>query len=153
MPEAEDWRAAVAGFAAAAPWPADQVEPKGLGVSFHFRDRADEHEAVRELEQIAEAARVQGLAARFGRKILEVLPPVEANKGTAVGRLLAERGLERALAAGDDTTDLDSFRALDGLALAVRVAVADAESPPALRDAADVVLGSPAEFLELMRRL
>ena len=31
--------------------------------------------------------------------------------------LLAERGLERALYAGDDTTDLDAFRGLDGLEL------------------------------------
>ncbi len=81
--------------------------------------------------------------ARFGRKILEVLPPLEANKGTAVRRLLADAGLRRALVAGDDTTDLDAFRAVDGLDVAVRVAVAADESPPELRDGADVVVASP----------
>jgi trehalose 6-phosphate phosphatase len=85
--------------------------------------------------------------------VLEVLPPVGSHKGTAVRRLLEEHGLRRALAAGDDTTDLDSFAALDGLDVAVRVAVASAESPSALIEAADLVVPSPAEFLELLRRL
>ena len=67
------------------------------------------------LEQVAEAARAQGLLARFGRKVLELRPPIEADKGTAVQALLVDRGLRRALYAGDDTTDLDGFRGLDGL--------------------------------------
>jgi trehalose 6-phosphate phosphatase len=153
VPEAEDWRAAVADFAAAAPWPADRIEPKGLGVTLHYRGAPDEAGALRELERIAEAARAEGLAARFGRKILEVLAPIDANKGTAVRHLLAEHELTRALAAGDDTTDVDSFAALDGLELAIRVAVADAESPAALRESADVVVDSPGAFLELLRAI
>ncbi len=134
-------------------WPIARTELKGLAVSFHYRDRADEQEAIRELDAIAEDARKRGLVARYGRKILEVLPPVDSNKGTAVRRLLAERGLRRALAAGDDTTDVDSFRALDGLELAVRVAVSSPESPPLLRECADVVVHDTTEFLELLRRL
>jgi len=152
-PQAERWRPALAAFAAGAPWPQEDVEVKGPAVAFHFRGRTDEREAVRELEAIAEAAVSQGLTARYGRKVLEVLPPVDSNKGTAVRRLLEERGLRRALAAGDDTTDLDSFAALDGLEVAVRVAVASAEGPDALLEAADLVVGSTGEFLALLRRL
>jgi trehalose 6-phosphate phosphatase len=152
-PEAERWRRMLAEFAAAAPWPSGEVEVKGLAVTFHFRNRSDEGAAVRELDAIAEAAMEAGLVARYGRKILEILPPVVANKGTAVRRLLEEHDLERALTAGDDTTDLDSFAALDGLELAVRVAVASTEGPSALLDAADLVVGSPDEFLDLLRRL
>jgi trehalose 6-phosphate phosphatase len=152
-PRAERWRKAVAAFAADAPWPADETEVKGLAVSFHFRDRADEEEATRELDEIAEAAACVGLTARYGRKVLEVLPPVGSNKGTAVRRLLEEHGLRRALAAGDDTTDLDSFAALDGLEVAVRVAVASAEAPPALLEAADVVVDSTEAFVALLRQL
>ena len=59
-------------------------------------------------------------------------PPVDADKGTAVRALLAERELRRALYAGDDTTDLDAFRGLDGLELAVRVAVVSEEGPSEL---------------------
>ena len=48
--------------------------------------------------------------------MLEIRPPIDADKGTAVGSLLDEgRRYDRALYAGDDTTDLDAFRGLDGL--------------------------------------
>ena len=152
-PRAERWRGVLAAFATDAPWPPRDVELKGLAVTFHFRNRPDEHEAVEELNRIAEAAARQGLKARYGRKVLEVLPPVRSNKGTAVQGLLEERGLRRALAAGDDTTDIDSFAALDGLDVAVRVAVASAEAPQALLDAADIRLQSTDEFLALLRKL
>jgi trehalose 6-phosphate phosphatase len=152
-PQADRWRRVVTGFAAAAPWPAEEIEVKGLAVAFHFRSREDEQQAVRELDQIAEAAACQGLMARYGRKVLEVLPPVGSHKGTAVRQLLEERGLQRALAAGDDTTDLDAFAALDGLEVAVRVAVTSEESPPLLVEAADIVVGSTVEFLALLRGL
>src|SRR3954471_19428824 len=146
-PLAERWRQTLVDFAANASWPPSAIEMKGLAVAFHFRDRADEAAAIRELDRIADAARKDGLVARYGRKVLEVLPPVGSNKGTAVRRMIEEHGLRRALAAGDDTTDLDAFAVLEGLDAAVRVAVGSAESPEALLDSADVVVGSPDEFL------
>jgi len=152
-PRTEHWRRALAAFAAAAPWPPHETEVKGLSVAFHFRGRDDERAALRELDAIAEAAACQGLVARYGRKVLEVLPPIGSHKGTAVRQLLEERALRRALAAGDDTTDLDSFAALDGLDVAVRVAVASAESPPLLLLSAEIVVDSTDEFLALLRRL
>jgi len=152
-PQADRWRRTLAAFAADAPWPPDEIEVKGLAVAFHFRGRDDEREAVRALDAIADRAREEGLVARYGRKILEVLPPVGSHKGTAVRRLIDERGLQRALAAGDDTTDIDSFAALAGLDVAVRVAVVSEEVPQLLVEAADIVVGSPAEFLELLQAL
>ncbi len=152
-PQAHRWRKTLAAFAADAPWPPQDIEVKGLAVAFHFRGQTDERQAVRELDAIADSAREEGLVARYGRKILEVLPPVGSNKGTAVRRLLEEHGLRRALAAGDDTTDLDSFAALDGLEVAVRVAVASAEAPSALLEAADLVVDSTTEFLAVLQQL
>ena len=148
---AEVWRARIDAFANEAGW--NDTERKGLTVSLHYRRAEDEAAAIAELESLAERARSAGLEARFGRKVLEVLPPIDANKGTAVRRLLADSNLHRALVAGDDTTDLDAFRAVDGLELGVRVAVAADESPPELRASADVVVGSTQEFLALMKTL
>ncbi len=149
-PEAEGWRGPLHEFAETVDL---AIEDKGLAIVFHYRGAPDE-EAVRErLEDVAADARELGLVAQFGRKVLEVRPPVEANKGTAVQALLRERGLERALYAGDDTTDLDAFRGLDGLELAVRVAVASGEGPAELVEAADLVVESPEELVTVLRRL
>jgi trehalose 6-phosphate phosphatase len=149
-PEAERWRGRLRDFCSSVAWP---VEPKRLTLAFHFRDAEDERAAIRELEDVAERAREEGFVARFGRKVLEVLPPLAGDKGTAVRQLLDERGLTRALVAGDDTTDLDAFRAVDDLPCRVRVAVASPESPSVLRESAEIVVETTAEFLELLRRL
>jgi len=149
-PEADAWRAPLREVAGL-DWP--WVEDKGLTVAFHWREADDEDAARASLEEVAERAEALGLDARWGRKVLEVRPPVDADKGTAVRLLLAEHGLRRALYAGDDTTDLDAFAGLDGLEVAVRVAVISAEAPPALRESADLTVDSPAELLELLRGL
>jgi trehalose 6-phosphate phosphatase len=148
--EAEAWARRLRAFAADVAWP---VENKRLTLAFHYRQAEDEQAALRELEEVAERARDDGLVARFGRKVLEVLPPLAADKGTAVSQLVEERRLRQALVAGDDTTDLDAFRAVDALAVAVRVAVVSEEAPSVLREAAEIVVDSPAEFLELLRGL
>jgi trehalose 6-phosphate phosphatase len=148
--EAGEWTIRLAAFLADVDWP--RIENKGLTASLHYRDM-DESAARRELDVIAERARADGFVARYGRKVLELLPPLAANKGTAVRRLLEERNLRRALYIGDDTTDLDAFAALDGLELGIRVAVASAEGPPELRAQADVVLESQVAVLPFLRRL
>ena len=149
-PEAARWQQRLRSFAETVDWP---VEDKSLTVSFHYREADDEEAALEYLEEVADRAREQGLVPRFGRKVLELRPPVAADKGTAVRRLLSERGLHRALYAGDDTTDLDAFRALDGLELAVRVAVSSGEAPHELLREADVTVDSPRALLDLLRRL
>jgi trehalose 6-phosphate phosphatase len=149
-PDAEHWRAEIHRFASSVDWP---VEDKRLTVSFHYREAENEDQALEYLEGVADRAREAGLVPRFGRKVLEIRPPIEADKGTAVTQLLEEAGLRRALYAGDDTTDLDGFRALDGLEVGIRVAVSSDEAPSELVDAADVVVNSPAELLALLSRL
>src|SRR6266542_3367152 len=105
------------------------------------------------LREVAERALEDGLRPRWGRKVLEIRPPLDADKGTAVRRLLEEAALRRALYAGDDTTDLDAFRALDGLEVAVRVAVVSEEGPPGLGEQADLAVGDTEQLVELLRML
>jgi trehalose 6-phosphate phosphatase len=87
--------------------------------------------------------------------VLEIRPDVDADKGTAVLALVQEAGAERALYAGDDTTDLDAFAALAGAGLehVVRIAVDSAEAPPELGRAADLVVRGPAALATLLKRL
>ena len=152
-PGAAVWREQIARFGATVDWPPEWIEDKALSLSLHYRQSAEPEQARLALERVAEAAEEVGLHARFGRMLLEILPPVEADKGTAVRSLLEERGLTRALYAGDDTTDLDAFRALEGLELGICVALASSEAPAALIEAADIVLAGPDELAQLLRAL
>ena len=149
--EAAGWGERLQRFLVDVAWPA--TENKQLTASLHYRGSQDEAASRAALEDVKARAEREGFVARFGRKVLEVLPPLDAHKGTAVRQLLAARNLSRALYAGDDTTDLDGFRALDGLELAVRVAVSSDEGPAELREAADLVVANPEEFVSLLRLL
>jgi trehalose 6-phosphate phosphatase len=149
-PDATTWAGRIAAFADGI---AAEAERKPLSVSFHYRGADDERSALRELELVAEHARAEGLVARWGRKVLEIRPPIDVDKGTAVRMLLERAGLRRALYAGDDSTDLDAFAGLAGLELGVRVAIVSPESPSELSTAADVTVASPRELLELLRGL
>jgi trehalose 6-phosphate phosphatase len=131
------------------------VEDKVLSLTYHYREAEDEPEAVARLEEVAARAEAAGLVARWGRKVLEIRPPVEADKGTAVRSLLGRSGATRALYAGDDTTDLDAFAGLAaaGLEAAVRIAIASPEAPPELVASADVTVEGPAALAALLGTL
>jgi trehalose 6-phosphate phosphatase len=149
-PDAAAWAERIRRFARGVDWPS---EAKPLSASFHFRRADDEAAARAYLTRVAEDAAAAGLVPRWGRMVLEVRPPVDAHKGTAVRTLVARAGVRRALYAGDDRTDVDAFDGLDGLELGVRVAVASAEAPPELLEAADVVVDGTEGVLELLRAL
>ena len=134
------------------PW---RVETKaGVTAAFHYREVEDE-EATGAVERVIASAEALGLAVQRGRKVVEVKPPIDADKGTAARALLEQRGLDRALYAGDDTTDLDACRGLDeaGLDVAVKVAVGSPEMNPRLLTEADLVVDGPGELLYLLRTL
>ena len=149
-PEAGRWADAIATFAEGVDWP---VERKPLSLTFHFRRVDDETAARAYLTRVADAAEAEGLVPRWGRMVLEIRPPVDADKGTAVRALVMRAGVSRALYAGDDTTDVDAFRGLDELELAVRVAVDSGEAPPDLVAAADLVVDGTDGVLALLRAL
>jgi trehalose 6-phosphate phosphatase len=134
------------------PW---RVETKaGVTAAFHYRE-VDDEEAREAVDRVVQTAEELGLAAQRGRKVVEVRPPIDVDKGTATRTLLADRGLGRALYAGDDTTDLDAFRGLDEaeLDVAVKVAVGSPEMNPRLLTEADFVVDGPGELLFLLRTL
>jgi trehalose 6-phosphate phosphatase len=149
-PLAAAWAGRMQEFARGVDWPSER---KRLSLSFHFRRADDEAAARAYLTRVADEAAAAGLVPRWGRMVLEVRPPVDAHKGTAVRALVARAGVRRALYAGDDRTDLDAFDGLEGLELGLRVAVASPEAPAELLAAADLVVEGTAGVVELLRRL
>jgi trehalose 6-phosphate phosphatase len=154
-PEARRFTPQLEAFAERIPWPWTVENKAGVTLTFHYREAEDGAEAGRQADEVAEAAETAGLAVHRGRKVVEVRPPVAADKGTAVRRLLEARPLRRALYAGDDTTDLDAFRGLEeaDLDVALKVAVGSPEMNPALLTRADLVVDGPGELVSLLRAL
>lgn len=134
-------------------------ENKGATASVHYR-LADEPEVARAaiLSALEPVARQHGLRLTEGRMVVELRPPLNLDKGASVRALVSEYGLASAVYLGDDTTDLDAFRALralraEGGCVGVAVAVGHAEAPPRLLDEADIVLAGLDETLRFLRWL
>ena len=89
-----------------------RIEDKGPIVAFHWRGAPDEEAARAAIDAIAAHAEAAGLRTHWGRKVLEVRPPVRIDKGAGIASFLADTDVDAALYVGDDTTDLDAFRAL-----------------------------------------
>lgn len=150
----------------AARWPAERLargdlrlEDKGATLSLHARGARDPESAGRILEEVADDARAAGLVPTSGRQVLEVRPPVQVHKGTAVRALLDGAGARAALYVGDDRTDADAWgelaamRARGALEVAVGVAVTSGEVPPEVRATADVEVTGPEGALAMLRLL
>jgi trehalose 6-phosphate phosphatase len=129
-----------------------RIEDKGPIAAFHWRGVPDEDAAHSRLEQLAAEAEQEGLAIHWARKVLEVRPPVEFDKGRAVRSLVEAASSRAALFAGDDTTDLDAFDALrdmqeDGaLDVSVLVGVRSDEGPAEIVERADIVVDGVEGF-------
>jgi len=105
-----------------------------------------------------EVATSAGLQVREGRMVVELMPPLEANKGTGVEFFIRRDKLQRALYVGDDRTDIDVFAKLEQLEReggfkSLRVAVDSAEAPAELIQKARVVLPEPAAVAPFLRPL
>ncbi|HET8823363.1 MAG TPA: trehalose-phosphatase [Thermoleophilaceae bacterium] len=117
-----------------------RLEDKGPIMTFHWRGAPDEDAAHERVRRIAEEAQAEGLWIHWGRKVLEIRPPVPIGKGRAVRDLLARTPVRAALYAGDDATDLDAFEALAEVDAPVRVGVRSEEGPREIVDRADLVV-------------
>jgi trehalose 6-phosphate synthase/phosphatase len=135
--------------------PGTLVERKTASVAWHYRKAEPEYGAwrARELLVALEDA-LAGVSAEVlpGLKVVEVRAR-GVNKGAYVERLLAERKDRDALmlAAGDDLTDTDLFRALPEGAIAIHVGSARPFRQTSLDH--EYVLGSPRALRQTLRRL
>jgi trehalose 6-phosphate phosphatase len=133
-----------------------RAEDKAAIAAFHWRGAPDEDAAEAAVTQLAERAEAEGFHTHWGRKVLEVRPPVAMDKGRGIVRLLTDAHLDVALYAGDDRTDLDAFAGLralvdDGrLSAALCVGVRSDETPSELEAAADIMVDGPTGVRDLL---
>jgi trehalose 6-phosphate phosphatase len=164
VPAFKSWEKQVKRFAAERDTPQlrsmrVRIEDKGPIMTFHWRGAPDEDTARTHLEGVAQEAETAGLAIHWGRKVLEIRPPVPVDKGQAVRDLVLRTGTRTALFGGDDVTDLDGFSALTTLMeegkleKAVRVGVRSDEGPPEILEQADLVVDGVAGFQRVLAEL
>ena len=129
------------------------VENKRWTLSVHYR-LVDESAVPMLRARTADLARELGLRVLEGKKIVELRPPVDVNKGTACVAFARRVGVTHAggsvLYAGDDRTDEDAFRELRAAvpsAVTVRIASADEEQS----SHAELVFGTLPELRELLQ--
>ena len=139
-------------------------EDKGSIVALHWRGSNNQEAARLGLIAVADKAVAQGLAIHWGRKVLELRPPIAFDKGRAIERLIQSKvdqgyAFDLVIFAGDDLTDLDAFAAVRRMSDAetvgsgVCIAVTSSEVPQALVAAADLQLDSPEAMSQLLDRL
>ena len=122
------------------------IEPKSCSVAVHYR-------LTNEAGAVAVKAAVEGLLASHprlrgvsGKKVYEILPGLDWDKGKAVLWMLKALDLDgpdvMPVYIGDDITDEDAFNALEGRGIRVYVSDGvDGDGPPA----ADYVVKDPDE--------
>jgi trehalose 6-phosphate phosphatase len=163
-PELRAWARRIQDFARATDTPElrrlrVRLEDKGSITGFHWRGAPDETEAEMAVRAIAAEAETEGFQTHWGRKVLEVRPPVRMDKGIGIRNLLADADVAHAMYAGDDATDLDAFRALADLAAegrlqtAVRVGVRSDEGPAEIEREADLLVNGPGGVHRLLESL
>jgi trehalose 6-phosphate phosphatase len=115
------------------------VEDKGPTVAFHYRNALNEWAArAAILDAIGRSQAAEAFNVHEGRKVVELRPPTEANKGTATTELAARLGVKAIVCIGDDITDLDMFSACIGLRdQGTEVAVVAARSQEVAREVMD----------------
>jgi trehalose 6-phosphate phosphatase len=125
--------------------PGMQVEDKGATLSVHTRQTPDPDTADAAFAPVVQAiAAEHGLRLFQGRRVFELRPPLDVDKGSALRGLVAEFHLDAVLYLGDDTTDVDALRtcselrATEPACYGLGVGVAADETPLAVLAAADV---------------
>lgn len=133
------------------------VEDKGLSLSVHYRlVREGEEKAVADIfNSVTDNLLNKGkIRITTGKKVFEVRPPIDWNKGKAVEKIAAEikaaLNVKQALTVylGDDNTDEDAFRVLhrpEGWGIFV--------GGENTSSAAEYYLDSPAEVAEFLARM
>jgi len=134
-----------------------QVEDKGLTISVHYRmvEESKTEEVTNAFERVIATARSLGkVRITSGKKVYEVRPAVEWDKGEAIALLIERFGKTKTkkellpIYLGDDQTDEDGFKVIekhDGISVFVGEEIGSS--------AARYYLKSPAEVEQFLEQL
>jgi alpha,alpha-trehalase len=127
------------------------VEPKRFAVAVHYRQVAEGEVSMVETAVNQLLAEASDLRKTYGKKVFELRPRLDWDKGKAVSWLLEALGLHGPdvlpFYLGDDTTDEDAFATLAARGIGILIGC------PARETAAAYVLDRPADVQRFLRNL
>lgn len=89
------------------------IEDKGVTATIHYRLSPKPESAKRQiLATLENSVQAKGLRMMPGKMAIDLLPPVDFDKGTAVSVLIQEYNLQGGIYLGDDVTDITAFQAI-----------------------------------------
>lgn len=132
------------------------LQDKRITVALHYRLTADPDATRERLRPIVEGiAHDNGLRFIQGKRVMEVLPNILVNKGSALAFLVDDYTLDAAVFIGDDVTDADALKAARELReqgkFTLGIGVESDETPASVQLHADMLVpGVPGveAFLE-----
>lgn len=132
--------------------PGVRVEHKRFTVAVHYRNAAaDQIDGV--IETVSRYGHRHGLRITYGRKLIELRPDLDWDKGTAltwIRQRIIRSGRALPVYVGDDSTDEDAFDTVRFSGIGVVVRNAEDDDRPT---AAQFSLDSPAEVVAFLRKL
>ncbi|MDD5083240.1 MAG: trehalose-phosphatase [Dehalococcoidales bacterium] len=139
--------------------PGINMENKGVTASIHYRRCPDHHSAEQSiLTAIASSPHARNLRVIREKMAMDLLPPIEENKGTAVRRLMREYNLRGLVYLGDDLTDVDAFHVIHSVSddlncLGLAIGIVGPELQAELEQQSDLVLYGVREVERFLKWL
>jgi trehalose 6-phosphate phosphatase len=158
-PQAKAWLPAVAEARRAlaadlGSQPGVRIEAKPASVAAHWRQAPDPAEAADLVRQAAGRAAAQtGLRLEPGKLVLELRPPIDVDKGSAVAALIAAARPATVAYAGDDLGDIPALRVVREAGGYALVVDHGAETDPRLLAVADEVYPGTPGFADWLASL
>jgi len=134
------------------------IENKGVTATIHYR-LYPEHQSARNailaaIENSPHAKRLRVM--QESKYAFNLLPPIGTNKGTATRYLIKEHDLRGGIYLGDDTTDIDAFRAIraasrDSDFQGLAIGIAGREMPENLETETDFTLNGVGDVERFLK--
>ena len=127
------------------------IQDKGITATIHYRlcpePKSAERAILNRLQTLPQARRLRIMQ---GKMAIGLLPPVEVNKGTATLNLIREYNLKGGIYLGDDSTDIDAFRAINAASqssdfIGFAIGIIDHEMPAELAMEANFTLNGVSD--------
>jgi trehalose 6-phosphate phosphatase len=134
------------------------VERKRVGGSVHYRLSPDPEQTRRTILSMCEPlAQKYNLRLSEGKMVVEIKAPIDVDKGLALRSFVEKAGVQGAVFAGDDRTDMDALRELRKLRVegvtTLGIAVQHPDTLPELLEQADIVVYEVEGMVTLLHEI